>query len=279
VAGMKTILVPVEQHAFMRSVLVAALSVAGRFGSHVEGVALGPDIPEIIGFDVPATWALLDQKSQRDLADRSRQVFEEFMREHQVPGTGAPSEVSYGWAGRQLVGDSYVGSHGRAFDLLVLGKPEPRDEPPRMSTLEAALFESGRPVLLVPREPPAAIGDTVVIAWNRSTETARAVAFAMPILAQARSVVVLTVEDWGVEGPSGEELAKNLRRNGISAEVVARGSKARSPGEAILEYATGLKADVLVKGAYTQSRLRQMFFGGATSHVLAKAKLPVLMAH
>jgi len=280
VVVMKAILVPVEQHSFIRSVLDAALLVAGRFGSHVEGLALGPDIPDVIAFDVPIGWTILSEKEQRDLVERSRQLFEEFMHSCAVPRKSeAPDEASCGWLGHQLFGDSYIGSFGRVFDLIVLGRPGPRDEPPRQATLEAALFEGGRPVLMVPPASPASIGETIVIAWNGSTETARTVALGMPILAKAGRVVVLTLEGWGMEGPSGAELALRLRRSGVRAEAVARRLNTRSPGEAILEDAAALQADLLVKGAYTQSRLRQMIFGGATSHILAHAGLPVLMAH
>jgi nucleotide-binding universal stress UspA family protein len=193
--------------------------------------------------------------------------------------TEAPDEVSCGWLGQQLFGDSYIGSFGRVFDLIVLGRPGARDEPPRLATLEAALFEGGRPVLMVPPSSPASIGETIVIAWNGSTETARTVALAMPILEKAGRVVVLTLEGWGVEGPSGAELALRLQRNGIRAETAARRLNTRSPGEAILDDAASFHADLLVKGAYTQSRLRQMIFGGATSHIIAHAGVPVLMAH
>jgi nucleotide-binding universal stress UspA family protein len=277
---MKTILVPVEQHGFMRTVLDSAVSMASRFGSHVEGLALGPDIPVVIAFDVPTGWTILSEPEQRDLVERSRELFDTFMLSCGVPRQAeAPDGVSCAWTGRQLYGDTYVGSFGRVFDLIVLGRPGPTDAPPRLATVEAALFESGRPVLLVPPSSPGSIGETVVIAWNGSTETARTVALGMPILAQAQQVIVLTLEGWVVDGPSGEDLARRLERHGIGVEVAARSLKSRSPGEAILEYAAALHADLLVKGAYTQSRLRQMIFGGATSHVLAHAKLPVLMAH
>jgi nucleotide-binding universal stress UspA family protein len=277
---MKAILVPVEQHSFIRSVLDATLLVAGRFGSHVEGLALGPDIPDVIAFDVPVGWSILSEKEQRELVERSRHLFEEFMLSCAVPRkTEAPDEVSCGWLGQQLFGDSYIGSFGRVFDLIVLGRPGSRDEPPRLATLEAALFEGGRPVLMVPPSSPASIGETIVIAWNGSTETARTVALAMPILQKAGRVVVLSLEGWGVEGPSGAELALRLQRNGIRAETAARRLNTRSPGEAILEDAASFHADLLVKGAYTQSRLRQMIFGGATSHIIAHTGMPVLMAH
>jgi nucleotide-binding universal stress UspA family protein len=276
---MKSILVPVEQLAFMPSVLDAALLVARRFGSSVEGLALGPDIPNVIAFDPPATWTALSEAEQRDLVEQARQLFKSFMLSCAVPQHARSNQVSYGWIGRQLHGDSYIGNVGRVFDLIVLGRPGPDDELARMTTVEAALFESGRPVLLVPPAPPTSIGDTIVIAWNGSTESARTVALGMPFLLKARRVIVLTVEGWSVDGPKGEELASRLQRSGIAAEPVTRSGKSRTAGEAILEYATDLHADLLIKGAYTQSRLRQMIFGGATSHILGHSKLPVLMAH
>jgi nucleotide-binding universal stress UspA family protein len=270
---MKAILAPVEPHPFIRSVLDAALSVASRFGSHVEGLALGPDIPDVVAFDVPAVWTVLSEKEQREL-------FEEFMLSCSVPRKSeAPDEVSCGWLGHQLYGDRYIGSFSRVFDLVVLGQPARHDEPPRQATLEAALFEGGRPVLMVPPSSPASIGETIVIAWNGSTETARTVALSLPILEKAGRVIVLTLEGWSMEGPSGAELALRLGRKGIAVETVTRRLNMRSPGEAILEDATALHADLVVKGAYTQSRLRQLIFGGATSHIITHAELPVLLAH
>lgn len=276
---MKAILVPVEPHAFIISVLDAAMLMAGRFGGHVEGLALGPDIPGSIAFDVPASWAILSEKEQLDLVEQCRHLFENFMHSRGVQQVSVADDVSYSWLGRKLFGDSYIGSFGRVFDLIVLGQPGSGDEPPRLATVEAALFESGRPVLLVPPALPASIGERIVIAWNGSTETARTIALAMPLLAQASQIKVLTLEGWNVDGPSGDELASRLQKNGIKAEAVTRSVRGRSPGEDILECAAAFHADLLVKGAYTQSRLRQFIFGGATSHILTHAKLPVLMAH
>ena len=277
---MKAILAPVEPHSFIRSVLDAALLIASRFGSHIEGLALGPDIPDVVAFDVPAVWTILSEKEQRELVERSRQIFEEFMLFCSVPRKSeAPDEVSCGWLGHQLYRDRYIGSFSRVFDLVVLGQPARHDEPPRQAALEAALFEGGRPVLMVPPSSPASIGTTIVIAWNGSTETARTVALSLTILEKASRVIVLTLDGWSMEGPSGAELALRLRGKGIVAEAVTRRLNMRSPGEAILEDATALHADLLVKGAYTQSRLRQLIFGGATSHIITHAELPVLLAH
>jgi nucleotide-binding universal stress UspA family protein len=141
------------------------------------------------------------------------------------------------------------------------------------------LFESGRPVLVAPPRPPIEIGRSIVIAWNGSTETARAIAFAMPLLLRAERVTVLTVTGGTVPGPAGDRIARSLRFNGVLAQAVHVEPEGRSTGEAILVHAERLGADLLVKGAYTQSRLRQMIFGGATRYLLDHVTLPMLMAH
>jgi nucleotide-binding universal stress UspA family protein len=119
-----------------------------------------------------------------------------------------------------------------------------------------------------------------LIAWNGSTEQARATTFAMPFLQHAASVTVLTVKGGtGVAGPMGAQLCRYLQLNGVPANSHTVDLDGRSTGEAILATANSLGCDLLIKGAYTQSRLRQMIFGGATRHILAHAALPVLMAH
>ena len=119
-----------------------------------------------------------------------------------------------------------------------------------------------------------------MIHWNCSTEQARATAAAMPLLLAAQQVTVLTVSGGqAVPGPSAEQLLKHLQYNGITAKPMTVGLEGRNTGEAILRAAKAAGSDLLVKGAFTQSRLRQMIFGGATSHILAHADLPVLMAH
>jgi nucleotide-binding universal stress UspA family protein len=145
--------------------------------------------------------------------------------------------------------------------------------------LEAALFESGRPVLIAPPTPPQELGRNVLVAWNGSTEQARTNAFAMPLLCGADEVTVLTVEGGMTPGPSGEEAALHLVRNGAPATAVTVAPAGRTTGEAILDHARLRGCDLIVKGAYAQSRLREMIFGGATRHILAHATLPVLMAH
>jgi nucleotide-binding universal stress UspA family protein len=101
----------------------------------------------------------------------------------------------------------------------------------------------------------------------------------MPILRKAKRVSLVAIEGHIVPGPSVKDALGHLEANGISAtEKTVTGARNRQ-GEAILAEAASIGADLLIKGAYTQSRLRQMIFGGATSHILASAELPVFFAH
>lgn len=128
-------------------------------------------------------------------------------------------------------------------------------------------------------KPPQKLGETVVVAWNGSTETACTIGLGMPFLAGAKKVVVVTVEGGTVPGPTGEQVANHLVRNGVNAQARLIQPNDRTPGEALLEETAALGADLLLKGAYTHSRLRQLIFGGTTKHILAVADLPVFMAH
>jgi hypothetical protein len=120
--------------------------------------------------------------------------------------------------------------------------------------IESGLFESGRPILLSPPSPPRQIATNVLIAWNCSTEQARATALAMPLLQKADRVTVLTViGGTGAPGPSAEQLMRYLQRNAITAEPLTVELNGRNTGEAILATAQSLGCDLLIKGAYTHS--------------------------
>jgi nucleotide-binding universal stress UspA family protein len=280
--SMKTILVPVENHEGMTSVLETALLLARRCDSYIEGFALRFGISEFVAVD-PAGSIPLESYRQESLeeARQSRRMFEDFMRGRNVPqSTGASAGVSYGWLDDAPEGEGFVGSYGRVFDITVLGRPDRNTIGLHNRAIESGLFESGRPILLAPPSPSQQIATNVMIHWNSSTEQARATAFAMPLLHTADRVTVLTVVGGqGVPGPSADQLLMHLQRNGIGATPMIVEMEGRSTGEAVLAAARAQGCDLLVKGAYTQSRLRQMIFGGATSHILANADLPVLMAH
>jgi nucleotide-binding universal stress UspA family protein len=284
---MKSILIPAEDHDAMPAVLEAARLIAVQFDSYIEGFAVRPSLGTYVTVE-PVSSLAITGAFEGDTAHEVRAQFENFMREKNVPPAAPgrePAVFSYAWPNSEVVDDEAIGSRGRVFDLIVLGRPGPDAQNPRMPPLEAALFETGRPLLIAPPKVPHVIGRHVMVAWNRSTEQAHTNALAMPLLQRAEQVTVLEVEGGSVPGPSVEEAAVNFRRNGIKAKAQAvtlkRGERpsGEAAGAYILEQAAALGCDLLIKGAYTQSRLRQMVFGGATRHILANATLPVLMAH
>ena len=277
----KSILVPIEHNDLVDSALETVLLLGRQFDSYIEGFASRVPIPA--AFAIGDVGAVPIEALKQDIEEnekRSRSLFETFMREHGVPFGGDPKGLSSGWLKDAPEGDHFVGSHGRVFDAIVLGKPGRDPSGPRMTALESALFESGRPVLIAPPRPQPRMGTNVLIAWNCSTEQARTTAFALPILKRASRVVVLTVEGGAaVPGPTGQQLCRYLQLNGVPAKPLTVALDGRVTGEAVLAHAKALGCDLLIKGAYTQSRLRQMIFGGTTRYILSNADLPVLMAH
>ena len=280
---MRTILVPTEQHDLMTSVLETALLLAKSFDSYVEGFALRPLIVEVYA-DVMGAMPLTARGDLTDddarIVEQARIAFTTFMEQRGIKrSTAKTPTLSFDWVDQASDGDGFVGSYGRVFDITVLGRPGNSGESPRAATLEAALFESGRPILIAPPKVPEHIGRNVLVAWNGSTEQARAITDAMPILRKAEKVTVLSIDGASVPGPAGELVADYFIRNGISTDHVKVAGQSKTAGQIILAQAASLGCDLLVKGAYTQSRLRQMIFGGATRHVLENATIPVLMAH
>lgn len=284
---MKTLLVNIEDCPQLPAILKAALTVARDFGSHMEGLYVPQGIPSMLplspegGLATADVMASLEQGAE-DTAERLHSAFDRFMTEEDVtlmPIGAAIDKPSASWFQGGRPAQDTLGGRGRAFDLIVVGRPVHGQFAPSMVALETALFESGRPVLIVPPGEGGPIGRRIAIAWNGSTETARTIALAKPFLQRAEEVAVISVEEEMVPGPSGQDIAQNLARGGIVSRTrhVQRG---RTPvGEKMLETCRDFGADLVVKGAYTQSRLRQMIFGGVTSYILSKADRPVFMAN
>jgi nucleotide-binding universal stress UspA family protein len=272
---MKSILLPVDQSEQMPSALETAWQLANMFDSTVEGVALRPAFAEIVAPDPivavtipPADW------NETDFVRAVRQTFDAFAAAHPAEQGKTPR---FRWRGGSVIEDGALGSLGRVYDVTVLSRPGNRGA--RMTALEASLFDSGRPLLMAPPTAPSSFGDCALIHWNASTETARAMFMAMPLLRRAKRVVLLTLEGNVVPGPSPKDALGYLAANGITAVEKTIPGRTQRQGEVILAEAAAQGANLLVKGAYTISRLRQMIFGGATSYILAAAEIPVFFAH
>ena len=171
-----------------------------------------------------------------------------------------------------------VAARGRLADLVIVAGAMEGDDQGFSPALEAALFETGGPVLMVPGAVSEDFGDAVAVAWDGTMEAARAARAALPLLERAGSVFVLTADmDKARAKPS--QLAGYLAQRGIEAKTWAFRPEGGSMGDALLAEAREAGADMLVMGAYGHSRLRELVLGGVTRSVTAKAEIPVLMAH
>ena len=180
---------------------------------------------------------------------------------------------------------SLLARDARNTDLVIVGQPNPETGSSDEALLvEAAFMETGRPALMVPHAGvPAAAFKRVVVAWNASRESSRAVHDALPLLAAAEDVVILVVDPESI-GPAvsrepGSGVVAHLVHHGIPARVKAVESDRRNIGDFILAQAGEEAADLLVIGGYGHSRLREALLGGATRALLERATLPVLLSH
>ena len=268
-------------------VLDTALMTARCFNSHIVGLhSLTTEYAVVfggeMGFSISSEVDRTLEREGHERRDQARRLFREFMTSKGVPvgpvppGHNGPSAAWREEDGRQ---NAVVGMIGRVYDLIIVEQPEKLASIAE-ATLEDALFESGRPVLMVPKRPPPTFGEVVAIAWNGSTETAVTVAMGMPFLKQAKHVVIVAVgpQHMPEPGPEGEELARTLEQHGIDVSLRTAYGRQKVQGESFLKEAMEAGADLLLKGAYTQSRIRQMIFGGGTRHIIMEAKIPVLMA-
>ncbi len=171
---------------------------------------------------------------------------------------------------------------GRFASLVVIGRPGADDENIAPETVKAAIYDCARPVVIAPPEPTAGPIASVVVAWNGSSQAARAVGAALPFLAKATKVTVL-VADAEPDEVAAPLLLRNLGRRGITATVDTAKFHAlsgRGRGRALLDYAKDKGADLLVMGAYGHGELSNFLgLGGATAKVIAGCPIPLLLAH
>jgi nucleotide-binding universal stress UspA family protein len=249
-----------------------AAKIARTFGARLVG--LEPPSYGVMsmawadaGMGAPIGGGLAEDAEERQRVTAVKQAFDDRAK-------GLSSE----WRSADDSGPTAIGTIGRAYDLIVLPQPGALPKMPE-SVFETALFDSGRPVLVVPPGFDGMVGKRILFAWNGSTESARAISLAMPVLSGAETIEVFSVEGAMVPGPTSAEIAESLRSHGLNVTSQHVKPGAKTAGQTIIDRAQGLGADLIVKGAYTQSRLRQMIFGGVTRDLILTSPLPVLFSY
>jgi len=174
----------------------------------------------------------------------------------------------------------HPGIDARRASMTVMLRPAgARDETLRRSMFESALYESGRPVMLVPRGwRGASIGGTVLVAWDGSREATRAVADAAFLFAKAERVVFLTIENGAHQGPSARELVDNIRRTGAQCQLRSVSDPRQSVDYLLLREAVAIGADLIVMGGYGHARVHEMIFGGVTRSMVRSSPIPLFIS-
>ena len=275
------ILLPFNNTQPTATVLDAARQMAGTHG-YVEGAFCRQVLPIIAGegITLPGDYLAEFEEEGRQQAEAARLKYLELLEAQDIPFGGLDvSGLRAGWTEMVGSGPEGIGEYARLFDLVILGRSVEDSAVDWKTTAEAVMFDSGRPLLIVSDEIPTTIGRKILLAWNGSTETARTLTGAMSILTDIDEVLVVTVEGAIVSGPAGEDVCRRLNASGISstAQTIDRGTS--SVAQAVLEAADKFSADLIIKGAFTHSRLRQLIFGGPTSELLSASTLPILLSH
>jgi len=286
---MKVILVPVSNRPESKVALQVAAGLAQRIEANIVGCHLRPHrnrdsdyksrgLPLFGGANRKGLDAF-DAKSTKSAAVQSAKVFAKVVEDADFnvvnkPRLGATSCATW----REYVGspDRLMGIRGPVADLCVVSRPAAKGHIGRMFLL-AALMHSGRPVLVVPPKLAKVPGRRVAIAWNQSAEVSRVVSACMPILQTADQVTIISCGPENRPGPKASQLSVYLRNYGVKAKTVV--SRGHNEQVELMAAYNGSKSDLLLMGAYSRSRLREIVFGGMTEHMLVNARIPVIMQH
>lgn len=285
--AIREILLPLNSLATGEAGLGIAMTIAGKWNAHVTALHVLADSRDLIPLAgegmsgaMIEEMMLASERESRAQALAFRAMFERAAQRWDV----AVDQPHYGLdhvtasfveiAGNE---EDVVAQRARLADLTVVPHPRASDEVPSSDTLHAVLFDSGRPVLIVPGRAVATIGKRVCLAWNGTAESAEAVLAAMTWMHQAEAVRILSAEGYQRRGPAAPSLAAYLALHGVAADIEMFPPVRNSVGAGLLEAAQRFDCDLLSMGAYSRSRLRQLILGGVTRHVLESATIPVLM--
>jgi nucleotide-binding universal stress UspA family protein len=255
-----------------------AVSLASIFKAHLVGVAFvyDPKASANLIVGIPAELIDAQRATTKHLANEAVARFEALAKQAGVMTESQMIDVA-----PSHVGDTF-GRLARSFDLSVIRQAEPNKAEQEVPIIEGALFESGRPVIVVPYvQTQGAKFDRVMVGWDGSRTAARAIGDAMPVLERAKMIEVFTV----VAGPTkntelpGVDIGQHLSRHGLNVKVKRIPAGGINVPEAILSHAADISADFMVMGGYGHSRLREYVLGGATRGILASMTLPTLMSN
>jgi nucleotide-binding universal stress UspA family protein len=282
--AIRNILVPIFQGVDFQTQLDAALQLGRKEPAHIDAVFVRPD-PATLATALPdmliAAGITIEniEGEGREAGAKARAAFEDWRLANDVPLDSTNLRVcNASWREQVASVEKVIVEVGRLSDLIILTRPD-SFETATQRAFDAAVFDTGRPTLILPKDVPGDLLRHVVIAWNSSIEATRAVAGAMPLLRQAKQVSIFTAPAHTDEAIRDLYLGEQLAWHGIRSHYLSPDVDTHSVGAALLEAVGTERATMIVMGAYTHSRIREMLLGGVTRHILRHAAIPVLMMH
>ena len=285
--SLRTILLPVSTHEGQAPLTTMAINLARRFGSHITAMHVKADprasVP-FIGDGMSAEVVKeLVHMAEKDSVIKAKESHTSFVQDaHKANLTETDgTQKGAGWSWDESTGQfgERLGRMARVHDLTLVPQPRNHGEFGENEFLNEALFRSGRAVLMVPKSAKPCPCKTVLIAWNGGAEEARAVASSMPLLMEAGRIQIVVVGPENPERPSGHDLAHMLQRHGLKPQVIEADTGTGSVAQCILSMVDREGIDLLVIGAYSHNRWREMVLGGVTREIIDAAPIPVFMSH
>ncbi len=255
-----------------------AISLASTFKANLDGVAfvVNPKASPNLIAGIPIEVIDAQRVANRNLANEAVARFEASAKQ-----AGVMTELQILDVAPGNVGDTF-GRIARRYDLSVIRQAEPNKTGQEGLIVEGALFESGRPVIVVPYvQTQGAKFDRVMVGWDGSRTAARAIGDAIPLLKGAKMIEVFTVATGSAKNPevSMADIGRHLSRHGLNVEVKRIATEDINVPDAILSHAADISADFMVIGGYGHSRLREFVLGGVTRSILSAMTLPTLMSN
>jgi nucleotide-binding universal stress UspA family protein len=255
-----------------------AISIAKMFAAHLAGIGFvyEPVIPGSLLGGIPVD---LIEAQRQENAKAAKAAVARF--EAAAKAAGLSAEVRILDASIAGAADLF-GRIARRFDLAVVGQARPREGSSEELLIEGALFESGRPIVIVPYVQSEGLKlERALVCWDASRPATRAIADALPFLRRALAVEIVAVSGEHGKGVelAGTNMARHLARHGINAELKRVSAGNADVPSAIRAHAIQSGADFMVMGGYGHSRLREFILGGVTRTILASTTIPVLMSH
>lgn len=285
----RTLLVPLFESEDDRHAILHAVEIATPLKAHVTVLFSGGHLSELVPAEPPSYGRVKPRamvEARALLAEQTataRNAFDSLVQERgltvaDAPGDHAGPTVSF--EVRRGPIDATVQEAAVFHDSVIFYRDSDgaAAQSRSFATIKAALQSCGRPLLILPARLPATFASTIAIGWNGSIEGAHAVSAALPMLANARSVHVLTVSTHKTSAEQASKLQSYLGWHGIRAEIHTPGSAGESVGATLLGTVDAVGADLFVLGGYTHSRIRQTFLGGVTHHIVRHARVPVLLS-